>query len=50
MRLQKLLLLVALMPSWLQAGTLTTSQDAKTGWQVYTLRHGETQVRVAPDG
>ena len=48
MRSQSLLLFVALTPSCLHAGTLATSQDTNTGWKIYTLRQGETQVRVAP--
>ena len=49
MRIQSLLLLLALTPPCLRAGTIATSQDADTGWKIYTLRQGETQVRVVPD-
>jgi len=40
---------VVLMGMSAYAGEIVLSRDAETGWNVYTLRQGSTEVRVVPE-
>lgn len=49
MRIHGVLLLLAMTHASVVAGELATVKDDATGWMIYTLRQGDTQVRVVPE-